>query len=138
MGDYSWNYSQYTAYKPRIHSIRCAEIFEWCSNSYNNDILGLSLEVGGLKSYFEAATFVSAIRLIISPLIALVMVTLIGLDSLEGTVSIVEAGVPSVMLSLVLVASYDLDVKVAASCIFLSTVLSMITLPILITSYNIV
>jgi auxin efflux carrier (AEC) len=94
--------------------------------------LGLSLEVGGLTSYFEAATFVSAIRLIISPLIALVMVSIIGLGSLEGTVSVVEAGMPSAMLSLVLAASYDLDVKVAAACIFLSTVLSMITLPILI------
>ena len=94
--------------------------------------LGLSLEVGGLTSYFEAATFVSVIRLIISPLIALVMVSIIGLGSLEGTVSVVEAGMPSAMLSLVLAASYDLDVKVAAACIFLSTVLSMITLPILI------
>ena len=80
--------------------------------------LGLSLEVGGLTSYFEAATFVSVIRLIISPLIALVMVSIIGLGSLEGTVSVVEAGMPSAMLSLVLAASYDLDIN-ALQLVFL-------------------
>ncbi len=94
--------------------------------------LGLSLEVGGLKNHFEAATFVSIIRLIISPTIALILVTVLGFSNINSTVTVVEAGMPSAMLSLVLAASYDLDIKVAAACIFLSTVLSMITLPLLI------
>ncbi len=94
--------------------------------------LGLSLEVGGLKNYFGAASFVSLIRLVISPIIAILMVFILGLNGLEGTVTVIEAGMPSAMLSLVLAASYDLDVKAAAACIFLSTVLSMISLPILI------
>jgi malate permease and related proteins len=94
--------------------------------------LGLSLEVGGLKNYFSAASFVSSIRLIISPIIAIVMVTFLGLSGLESTVTVVEAGMPSAMLSLVLAASYDLDIRAAAACIFLSTVLSLISLPILI------
>jgi len=94
--------------------------------------LGLSLEVGGLKNYLGAASLVTITRLVISPLIALLMVFLLGLNGLESTVTVVEAGMPSAMLSLVLAASYDLDIKAAAACIFLSTVLSMITLPILI------
>lgn len=94
--------------------------------------LGLSLEVGGLKNYFGAASIVSLTRLILSPAIAFMMVILLGLSGLEGTVTVVEAGMPSAMLSLVLAASYDLDIKTAAACIFLSTVLSLITLPILI------
>ncbi len=94
--------------------------------------LGLSLEVGGLKNYLGAASFVSMIRLVISPIIAFSLVYFLGLNGLGGTVTIVEAGMPSAMLSLVLVASYDLDIKAAAACIFMSTALSMITLPILI------
>ncbi|MTK63955.1 MAG: AEC family transporter [Methanobacterium sp.] len=94
--------------------------------------LGLSLEVGGLKNHLDAATFVSTVRLIISPLIALVLVTILGFSYINSTVTVVEAGMPSAMLSLVLAASYDLDIKTAAACIFMSTVLSMITLPILI------
>ena len=94
--------------------------------------LGLSLEVGGLKDYLDAATFVSTVRLIISPAIAFVLVTLLGFSYINSTVTVVEAGMPSAMLSLVLAASYDLDIKAAAACIFMSTVLSMVTLPILI------
>ena len=94
--------------------------------------LGLSLEAGGLKNYFYAASFVTSIRLLISPLIAIFMIYILGLHGLEGTVTVVEAGMPSAMLSLVLAASYDLDINAAAACIFLSTVVSMITLPILI------
>jgi len=94
--------------------------------------LGLSLEVGGLKNYFGAASFVTITRLMISPLIAILIVSILGLHGLEGTVTVVEAGMPSAMLSLVLSASYELDIKAAAACIFLSTVISMISLPILI------
>jgi auxin efflux carrier (AEC) len=94
--------------------------------------LGLSLEVGGLRYYFGAATFVTIIRLMISPLIAIFMVYILGLHGLEGAVTVVEAGMPSAMLSLVLAASYDLDINAAAACIFMSTVISMVTLPILI------
>ena len=92
--------------------------------------LGLSLEVGGLKNYFGAASFVTITRLMISPLIAILIVSILGLHGLEGTVTVVEAGMPSAMLSLVLAASYELDIKAAAACIFLSTVISMISLPI--------
>ena len=94
--------------------------------------LGLSLEVGGLKNYLGAASFVSFIRLAVSPVIAILIIYILGLTGLESTVTIIEAGMPSAMLSLVLAASYDLDIKAAAACIFLSTVLSMISLPILI------
>ena len=94
--------------------------------------LGLSLEAGDIKNYFGAASFVTLTRLIISPIIAIFYGYILGLHGLEGTVTVVEAGMPSAMLSLVLAASYDLDVNAAAACIFLSTVVSMITLPILI------
>lgn len=94
--------------------------------------LGLSLEFNGIKEYFDAASFVSVLKLIISPLIAMVLVGLVGLSGLDRTVTIVEAGMPSAMLSLVLAITYDLDVKVAAACIFMSTALSMISITALI------
>ena len=56
--------------------------------------------------------------MVISPIIAVLMVFILGLDGLESTVTVVEAGMPSAMLSLVLAASYDLDIKAAAACIF--------------------
>lgn len=94
--------------------------------------LGLSLEFKGIKEYFPVATFVSVLKLIISPVIAVLVVGLVGLTGLDRTVTIVEAGMPSAMLSLVLAITYDLDMKATAACIFMTTALSIITLTLLI------
>lgn len=65
-------------------------------------------------------------------MIAMVIVGLVGLSGLDRTVAIVEAGMPSAMLSLVLAINYQLDVKATAACIFLSTTLSVISITVLI------
>ena len=95
--------------------------------------LGLSLEASSLKNYFKEAVVVSSIKLILAPLIALVIVVILGISGLNGKVIIAEAAMPAAMLSLVLAITYELDIKAVSACIFLSTVLSMITLPIIIT-----
>jgi predicted permease len=95
--------------------------------------LGLSLDAGSLKNYFKEALMVSTIKLILAPLTALLIVFILGVSGLSGKVIIAEAAMPSAMLSLVLAITYELDIKAVSACIFLSTVLSMITLPILIT-----
>ena len=94
--------------------------------------LGLTMEFKGIKKYIGLASLVSTIKLGIAPLIAFIIVLILGMGSLEKSVTIVEAGMPSAMLALVLAITYELDIKVSAACIFLSTVLSMITLPLLI------
>ena len=94
--------------------------------------LGLSMEFIGIKKYIGLASLVSAIKLGIAPLIAFIIVLILGMGSLEKSVTIVEAGMPSAMLALVLAITYELDIKVSAACIFLSTVISMITIPLLI------
>ncbi len=93
--------------------------------------LGLSMEFRGIKEHIGLASLVSAIKLGIAPLIAFIIVLILGMGGLEKSVTVLEAGMPSAMLALVLAITYELDIKVSAACIFLSTVLSMITLPIL-------
>ncbi len=94
--------------------------------------LGLSLDFRGIKEYFPLASFVSALKLIISPVIALFVVGFLGLTGLDRTVTILEAGMPSAMLSLVLAITYELDMKATTACIFMTTSLSIITLTLLI------
>ncbi len=94
--------------------------------------LGLSLEFKEVKEHLSSASFVSAIRLVISPLIAIFLAAGLGLTGINYSVTVVQAGMPSAMLSLVLAITYNLDVKVSAACIFLSTALSMVTLTLLI------
>ena len=93
--------------------------------------LGLSMEFRGIKEYIGLASLVSTIKLGIAPLIAFIIVIILGMGGLEKSVTVLEAGMPSAMLGLVLAITYELDIKVSAACIFLSTVLSMVTLPIL-------
>lgn len=93
--------------------------------------LGLSMEFRGIKEHIGLASLVSSIKLGIAPLIAFIIVLILGMGGLEKSVTVLEAGMPSAMLALVLAITYELDIKVSAACIFLSTVLSMITLPIL-------
>ena len=61
------------------------------------------------------------------------IIIILGVSGLNSKVIITEAAMPSAMLSLVLAITYELDIKAVSACIFLSTVLSMITLPIIIT-----
>ncbi len=92
--------------------------------------LGLSLELKGIKEYLSDAAFVSMVRLIISPALAVLIVSLFGLSGLERTVTIIEAAMPSAMLTVALTITYDLDIKLTAACVFFSTILSLITLPL--------
>lgn len=93
--------------------------------------LGLSLEFKGMKENFEAVFSVSIIKLIIAPLLAFFIVLIVGIGGLERQVTIIEAAMPSAMLGLVLAITYDLDIKTAAACIFASTILSMVTIPVI-------
>lgn len=93
--------------------------------------LGLSMEFRGIKEHIGLASLVSVIKLGIAPLLAFTIVLLLGMGGLQKSVTVVEAGMPSAMLALVLAITYELDIRVSAACIFLSTIISMITLPIL-------
>ena len=92
--------------------------------------LGLSIDFSGFSRSRFMIMFTSVMKLLIFPLFAFLIVNILCLDGLEHTVSIVEASMPSGMLSLVLAISYGLDFELTSDCILISTVISLITLPI--------
>ena len=94
--------------------------------------LGLSIDLSGLARNRFAVVFTSIIKLLVFPLFAFVIVNLIGLVDLQYSVSIVEAAMPSGMLSLILSITYNLDYELTSDCILINTVISLITLPIII------
>lgn len=77
-------------------------------------------------------TFTSIMKLVIFPLIAFIIVNILGLAGLQYTIAVVEAAMPSGMLSLVLAISYNLDSELTSDCILINTVISLITLPIIV------
>lgn len=95
--------------------------------------LGLSIELGGLARSKAMVIFTSIVKLGVFPLIALVVVSLLGLTGLQHDVGIIEAAMPSGMLSLLLAITYKLDYELTSDCILINTVISLITLPIIMT-----
>lgn len=94
--------------------------------------LGISIDLSGLKRSKAAIIFTSIIKLAFFPFITLLIVSFLGLVELQYNVSIVEAAMPSGMLSLVLAITYELDHELTSDCILINTVFSLATLPIII------
>lgn len=94
--------------------------------------LGLSIHLKGLSNNISMVGFTSIMKLFIFPAIACILATLLPVSGLEHTVVIVEAAMPSGMLSLLLAVTYKLDYHLTSDCILSNTVFSLATLTIII------
>lgn len=94
--------------------------------------LGLSIDFSALSRSKSMIAFTSVMKLAFFPLIAFLVANFLGLINLEHTVSIVEAAMPSGMMSLLLAITYNLDFELTSDCILINTVISLITLPVII------
>lgn len=93
--------------------------------------LGISLNLKGFKENFKEVVSVSAIKLIIYPIIAFLILSVLSVSGLNLNVGVMEACMPSAMLALVLAINFNLDVDLTADCIFTNTLISLITMPIM-------
>lgn len=94
--------------------------------------LGLSINLAGLVRNKSMVAFTSVMKLFFFPLVAFLIVSYLGLVDLQHTVTVIEAAMPSGMLSLLLAITYNLDYELTSDCILINTVISLITLPIII------
>ena len=94
--------------------------------------LGLSIDFSALKRSKSMIVFTSAMKLMIFPAITFLIAKMLGIVDLQFKVLIIESAMPSGMLALLLAITYDLDYELTSDCIFINTVISLITLPIII------
>ena len=94
--------------------------------------LGLSIDFSALKRSRKMIMFTSIMKLMFFPLVAFFVASQIGLVDLQFKISIVEAAMPSGMMSLLLATTYKLDFELTSDCILINTVISLITLPAII------
>ncbi|MBQ9025734.1 MAG: AEC family transporter [Methanobrevibacter sp.] len=94
--------------------------------------LGISIDLSGIKRSKSMIIFTSIMKLAFFPLIAFFIVSWLGFVDLQFNVSIIEAAMPSGMLSLILAITYKLDYELTSDCILIDTVISLITLPLII------
>ncbi|WP_458456303.1 AEC family transporter [Methanobrevibacter sp.] len=93
--------------------------------------LGLSIDFSALSRSKAMIAFTSIFKLAFFPFVAFVVATQLGLVDLQFKVSIIEAAMPSGMMSLLLAITYKLDYELTSDCILINTVISLITLPVI-------
>ena len=93
--------------------------------------VGLSLRPRSVRERLEIVGAAGAVKLLVVPLIAIAVGRLITPDSEVVSLLGLQAGMPSMMLSLVIGMRFKLDVDFIASAILVTTVASVLTVPLL-------
>ena len=96
-------------------------------------IVGAILADVNLRNIFDKSVFlVTLIRLIVLPLVATGIISLLRLDAMISGVALVLTGMPVGTTTALLAAKYNADVEFASKLVFITTLLSLITVPVLI------
>jgi len=73
----------------------------------------------------------AGVRLIVAPLVAFGVCLLLGIVGLERNIIVLQTAMPTAVMVSVLVTEYDADPQFAATLIFFTTALSIVTLSVL-------
>lgn len=91
-------------------------------------LLGVELTRVQFSGSLRAMQLSVALRLLVAPLIALTLAALFGIQGYARQGSVTEASMPSMVSTTVLATEYELDSKLITAIIFISTLLSPLTL----------
>jgi len=94
-------------------------------------ILGMQLSSIDATNSLRPAWVATGIRLVLSPLLAIVLSSALGLEGLVRIVGIVQWGTPTAVFTAVLASQYDCRPRYVAMVIFTTTLLSVLTMPVL-------
>jgi hypothetical protein len=92
--------------------------------------IGLSLEFAGIGKYKLGIGIVGFIKLVLSPLAALLIVMLVGVHGVDRGVIMLESSMPPFLFSMVIGLKYDLDTDFIPAAIVVCTIISLVTIPI--------
>ncbi|MRR11288.1 AEC family transporter [bacterium] len=92
--------------------------------------VGLSLRPRALRDFAVPLALVAGIKLVLAPLAALALGTLVLSDADAVRAVVLEAGMPSMMLTLVVGARFRLETDFIAAAILVTTVASAVTIPL--------
>ena len=88
-------------------------------------------EVHASETLDTKAWWYCVVRLAIIPIIVLITCNFAGIDEMVKQVSVVLSGMPAAATTAILAAKYDGDTHFAAKIVFISTLLSMLSVPLL-------
>jgi len=91
-------------------------------------VLGLQLSRASIGAQIKPILLASGMRLLVAPLLASGLVLIMGMSGLARQVSIVQAAMPTAVISGVLATEYDADAEFVTATILISTLASIGTL----------
>lgn len=94
-------------------------------------LLGVQLRRAPLQQLPLAVFRSAAVRLLVAPVLAWGLCLLLAVSGVERNVLILQAGMPTAVMAAVLSTEYDTEPTLVATAIFISTLLSMLTLSVL-------
>ena len=97
-------------------------------------VLGIQLSRtwnSGIRGTLKFSVLVTVLRLLIAPLIAFPLTTLLGMSGLTRDVAIIQASMPSAVLAGILATEFGADAESITAAILVSTLVSIITLSVL-------
>ena len=122
-----------------IFQVPMPVFFKNTVGTVSNATVSLSMiVVGGILAEIDIKTVISRqtiyysfIRLILLPSIVLFSCKLLGLAPLASSVAVILTAMPAGTTTAILAEKYGCDSGFAVKCVFLSTVLSLVTIPLL-------
>jgi predicted permease len=94
-------------------------------------VLGMSLAQTDVRATLEPVLRLTTLRMIVSPLLALLLALLVGLTGQAYSVAIIQASMPTAVNSIVISTEFDAAPDFTAGAVLMTTLASLITLPIL-------
>ncbi len=100
--------------------------------------IGIILSESNIKEIFGNVLvwLISLFRLIIMPMITFGILKILGFDGLLLLVPVILAATPAAVNGAILAGRYNNDYELASKCIFISTLLSLATIPIVLAIIN--
>ena len=102
-----------------------------CNTPLSMMLIGMMLaEVKPKGLIDKTMVFYTAIRLLVIPAVVFAITAFLPLDGMLRGITVIMAGMPAPITTALLSAKYGGDEKYATGMVFLSTILSLITLPL--------
>lgn len=102
-----------------------------CSTPLSLIVVGTILGDVSLREAIDwKAFYVTAVRLILLPGIVLIVLRLLEFNATGTAAAVVLTGMPIATVTAMFAEKYGVDAKFASKCVFLSTLLSLVTVPL--------
>lgn len=103
-----------------------------CTGPFSMMVIGCILADNDPKTVFSRrAVLLAAVRLVLLPLVPLLALRAVGYDPVLTGVSVIMTGMPVATTTAILAQKYGADAEFGSKCVFVTTVFSFLTAPLL-------